>query len=110
MMKIGDDRNRRTWNYLRKTFSGLWLIARAAHDVAASSSKCINLLQRTLDIGRLGDCHRLNADRRIAADGYLANRNLMRLAPGKCTHKYQFVSTAQLCNVLCAAMFSQLAE
>ena len=110
MMNVGDDRHRRTRNYLCQSFSSLWFIARATHDVTAGCSKSINLLQRSFDIGSLSDCHRLNADWRIAANCHLADRNLMRLASCKCTHKYQFVSTAQLCNVLCDVMFSQLAE
>ena len=57
MMDIGDDRHWRTGNYLSKTLSGFGFVARAAHDVAAGRSKGINLLQRTFNIGRLGDGH-----------------------------------------------------
>ena len=57
MVDVGDDRHRRTRNYLRKTFGSLWLITRAANDVAACCSKCINLLQRTFDISSFGDGH-----------------------------------------------------
>ena len=56
-MDVGDDRHWRAWNYLGKTFSGFGFVARAAHDVTAGRSKCINLLQRAFNIGCLSDGH-----------------------------------------------------
>jgi hypothetical protein len=57
MMNISDDRNRRTWNNLGKTFRSFDLVACASHNVATRGSKRINLLQGTFDIGSLCGGH-----------------------------------------------------
>ena len=65
---------------MRKSFGGLLFIARAAHDVAAGTSKCIDLLQRAFDVGRLGGRHRLDRDGCAATNGNIANVQLTSYA------------------------------
>src|SRR3546814_15902603 len=45
-------------------------------DVSAGGRQGVDLLERALDVGRLGDGHRLHADRGTAADGDLAHHHL----------------------------------
>ena len=58
----------------------LELVAGAAHDVGAGTGQRVDLLQRALDVGRLGGGHRLHRDRRVATDGDVADDDLPRLA------------------------------
>ena len=76
VVDVGDDRNRRAWHNLGEPLGRLRLVARAAHDVAASGRERIDLLQRALNVGRLGDGHRLHRDRCAAADGHLSYEEL----------------------------------
>jgi len=79
VVNVGDDRDGRTRHDLGEAFGGLHLVAGAAHDVATGGGEGVDLLQRALHVGGLGDGHRLHADGGIAADGHLADVNLAGL-------------------------------
>ena len=66
---VGDDRHRRTGHDLREAFGGFLFVARAAHDVATGGRECVDLRERAVDVGGLRGGHRLDRDRRVAADG-----------------------------------------
>ena len=76
MMNVSDDRHRRTRHNLRKTFCSFDFITRTTNDVATSSRQRVNLLQRTFDIGSLGDRHRLHRDRCSSTNGNFAHHDL----------------------------------
>ena len=76
VVDVGDDRHRRAGDDLRQPLGRLGLVAGATDDVAARRGQRVDLLQRALDVGRLGDRHRLHRDRRAAADGDLAHHDL----------------------------------
>ena len=76
VMDVGDDRDRRPGHDLGEAFCRLLLVAGAADDVAAGRRQRVDLLQRSLDVGGLGDRHRLHRDRCIAADRDLADVEL----------------------------------
>ena len=61
VVDVGDDRHRRAGHDLGQPLGGLGLVARATDDVAAGRGQGVDLLQRALDVGRLGDRHRLHA-------------------------------------------------
>ena len=65
---VGDDRHRRARHDLRERLGRLFLVARAAHDVAAGRGERVDLRERAVDVGGLGRGHRLDRDRRVAAD------------------------------------------
>ena len=81
VMDVGDDRHRRARHDLGEPFGRLDLVARAPHDVGTGGGQRVDLLERALDVGRLGDRHRLDGDRRIAADLHVADRDLLRHLP-----------------------------
>ena len=85
VVDVGDDRDRRAGHDLGQALGRLGLVAGAAHDVAAGRGEGVDLLQRALDVGRLGDRHRLHRDRRAAADGDLADVDLAGRAPALAT-------------------------
>ncbi len=76
VVDVGDDRHRRTRHDLRQPFGGFGLVAGAAHDVGTGGGQRVDLLQRALDIGGLGDRHRLHRDRRVATDLDVADGDL----------------------------------
>ena len=76
VVDVGDDRHRRAGHDLGQALGRLRLVAGAAHDVAPGAGERVDLLQRALDVGRLGDRHRLHRDRRVAADGDRADVDL----------------------------------
>ena len=57
--------------------------ARDAHDVAARRGQLGDLLERGVDVGGERRGHRLDADRRVAADPHLADLDLAGLAAGR---------------------------
>ncbi len=59
-----------------RPFGGFGLVAGAAHDVGTGSGQRVDLLQRALDVGGLGDRHRLHRDRGVAADLHVADTDL----------------------------------
>ena len=79
VVDVGDDRHRRPRHDLCQPFGGFDLVARAPHDVGARRGQRVDLLQRAFDVGGLGDRHRLDRDRRIAADLDVADRDLAGL-------------------------------
>ena len=78
VVDVGDDRHRRPWHDLGEPLRCLRLVARATDDVAAGSGEGVDLLQRALDIGRLGDRHRLHRDRSVTTDGHRTDVDLTR--------------------------------
>ena len=59
-----------------------FLVAGAAHDVAAGGGERVDLRQRAVDVGRLGGRHRLHGDRRAATDRDATDLDAARDAPG----------------------------
>ena len=82
-MDVGDDRHRRARDDPSQALGGWFLVARAAHDVGARARQLVDLGERPLDVGGLGDRHRLHADRRAPADRHVTDVYLPRLAPGE---------------------------
>ena len=80
VVDVGDDRDRRPRHDLGESFGGLGLVARAPDDVATGRGEPVDLLQRALDVGGLGDRHRLHAHRRAAADRHRPDVDLPRRA------------------------------
>ena len=76
VMDVGHDRHRGTRHDLRETLSGLRLIAGAANDVATRRREGVDLLEGALDVGGLGDRHRLNAHRRPTTDRHRPHQDL----------------------------------
>ena len=64
VMDVGDHRDRRARHDLGEALGRLLLVAGATDDVAPGRRQRVDLLQRALDVGRLGDRHRLHRDRR----------------------------------------------
>ena len=60
---------------MRHCSSRLVAIDRDANDFRTGPRKCGNLLHRGVNIGRVGVGHRLDNNRRTAADGHPAHRN-----------------------------------
>ena len=58
---VGHDRHRRAGHDAGQALGRLRLVAGAAHDVGAGAGQGVDLGQRALDVGRLGDRHRLHA-------------------------------------------------
>ena len=58
-----------------------FLVARAAHDVAARGGERVDLRERAVDVGGLGGGHRLHRDRRVAADRDRADHDLPGVPP-----------------------------
>ena len=73
---VGDDRHRRAGHDLGERLGRFFLVARAAHDVAARRRERVDLRERAVDVGGLGRGHRLDRDRCVAADGDLADHHL----------------------------------
>ena len=76
---VGDDRDRR---FARDHWERLDVVGignRDADDVAAARRQRRDLLQRRVEIGGLRRAHRLDADRRVAADGNGADVDLLGL-------------------------------
>ena len=69
---------------LGEAFGRLLLVARATNDVATRGSKSVDLLQRALDVSRLGDRHRLHRDRRTPTNQDRTDRDLLRLSTFGC--------------------------
>jgi hypothetical protein len=82
VVHVGHDRHRRAGHDLGQTLGGGLLVARAADDVGAGHVEGVDLGERALDVGRLGDRHRLDTDRRVATDRDRPHHDLPRLAPG----------------------------
>ncbi len=87
VVDVGDDRHRRAGHDGGQALGRLDLVARAAHDVGARPGQGVDLLQRALDVGRLGGGHRLHRDRGPATDGdpvagRIADHQPTGLAPG----------------------------
>ena len=80
VVDVGDHRDRRPRHDLGQPLGRLRLVARAADDVAPGGGQGVDLLERALDVGRLGDRHRLHGDRGAATDGDRAHRDLSGLA------------------------------
>ena len=78
MVDVGDHGHRRTGHDVGQPFGRLRLVARAAHDVAAGRRQGVDLLEGALDVGRLGDRHRLHGDRRATTHGHGADVDLLR--------------------------------
>ena len=79
VMDVGDDRHRRTRHDAGESFRRLGLVARTAHDVAASCGQPVDLLQGRFVIRRLGDRHRLDRDGGASADRDVADHDLSGL-------------------------------
>ena len=97
VVDVGDDRHRRAGHDLGQALGRLGLVARATNDVAAGRGERVDLLQRALDVGRLGDRHRLHRDRRAAADGDVADVDLPRrpaLGDGADVHRHVIATVA----------------
>ncbi|CAB4675660.1 unannotated protein [freshwater metagenome] len=92
MVNIGDDRNRRTRNNLRKTFCCILVITCAPNNVAACCCQCVDLLQRAFDIGGLRSGHGLHRDGSTTTDRNFAHHDLLSIATLE--HVLQSVSSA----------------
>ena len=79
---VGDDRHGRARNDAGQSLGRLRLVAGAANDVGPGARKRVDLGERALDVGRLGDRHRLHAHRRAATDGDVADHDLRGFMPG----------------------------
>ncbi len=83
-MDVGDDRHRRPRHDARQALGRLDLVARAPHDVGTGGVERVDLRQRSVDVGRLRDRHRLHRDRRVAPHrdrmGRVTQNDLPRLA------------------------------
>ena len=75
---VGHDRHRRPGHDARQPLRRFRLVARAANDVGARAGQRVDLGQRGVDVGRLGDRHRLHADRGAAAHRHRSDRHLAR--------------------------------
>ena len=69
VVDVGDDRHRAAGHDLGQARGRFLFVACATNDVAAGAGEGVDLLERALDVGRLGDRHRLHGDRGVAADG-----------------------------------------
>ena len=81
-MDIRNHRDGRLLGNSRKRLGIDGLGASNAHDIAAGGGQLRNLLQRTVNVVRLGIGHRLHRDRRVRADTDRAHLQLPRLATG----------------------------
>jgi len=68
VVDVGHDRHRRAGHDLGQALRRFLLVAGAADDVGPGAVEGVDLLERPLDVGRLGDRHRLHAHRGVAAD------------------------------------------
>jgi hypothetical protein len=73
---VGDDRDGAARHDLGEALGRFLLVARAADDVGAGALQGVDLRQRAFDVGGLGDCHRLDRDPGVTADGHLADHQL----------------------------------
>ena len=73
---VGHDRHRRARHDLGQALGRRLLVAGAADDVGPGGRQRVDLGQGALDVGRLGGGHRLDRDRRAAADGHAADVDL----------------------------------
>ena len=80
VVDVGHDGHRRPGHDAGQALGRLGLVARAPHDVAAGHGQVVDLLQRAVDVGRLGGRHRLHRDGSVTADGHVAHHDLAGLA------------------------------
>jgi hypothetical protein len=83
---VGDDRHRGAGDDPSQPLGRLLLVARAAHDVGPGSGQRVDLGQRAVDIGGLGDRHRLHGDWGVATDGNVADLDLPGRLAGSGDH------------------------
>jgi len=78
-MDVGDDRDRRRLDDVVQCRGRFFVGAGDTDDVAAGSSRGLDLSHRRRDVMRQRICHGLHRDRRIAADRHVANHDLTGL-------------------------------
>jgi hypothetical protein len=78
-VNVRDDRHRRTRHDLGQPFGGGAVVARAAHDVGTVGRQRVDLLQRALNVGRLGRGHGLHGDGIVTPDLHGSNADLTSL-------------------------------
>jgi hypothetical protein len=81
VVDVGDDRHGRARHDLRQPLGRLGFVAGATDDVAARRGQRVDLLERALDVGRLGDRHRLDADGRVTTDRHRTDHDLAGGSP-----------------------------
>ena len=86
---VGHDRHRAAGHDTGQALGGLPLVAGAAHDVGAGRLQGVDLGQGAVDVGGLGDGHRLHGDRGAAADRHRSDHDLAGLPAGETRFSHQ---------------------